>query len=65
MDIKEQLVFICKKLRTSPMPISDIIPIVQKAKDRIQELEEKIRELENPTKIKIPALLKKPIKNEN
>lgn len=65
MEIKEQLAFICKKLRPSPMPISDIIPIVQKAKDRIEELEEKIRELENSTKIKIPALLKKPLKNEN
>lgn len=58
MDIKEILLSLCIKLRTSKMPISDIIPFLQRAVDRIRELEFENSELKNPKSKKIPTLLK-------
>lgn len=64
MEIKEQLAFICTKLRSSPLPIADIIPTLQKAKDRIQELEAIIDKLKSKNQKPLPALFKPLIKKE-
>ena len=58
MEIKEQLLFLLSRLKVSSMPLSDIIPTLQKAKDRIQELELQVYNLEQGTKKPLAALFK-------
>ena len=40
MTLQEQLRDYCKKLRHKPVTLSDMIPLMQKAADRIEQLEQ-------------------------
>ena len=62
---QEKIRFQLGKLRTSKLPLSDMIPLMQEAIDKLDLLESKIRSLESgdPSLDKLCALFK-PIKGK-
>lgn len=59
MNLQEKLRFNIGKLRTSKLPLSDMIPLMQEAADKLDALEYQLKAKEQGIDLKqVPALFK-------